>query len=106
MKKTLERLKIDASEKARQLNDFIVSLRKILEKQSSWDSKSTTIAELARSSTDTMVSLLRYVQALEDYGYELDEEWDKLLKSIKDAQESTPRPTQKIEKGKKTSYVA
>jgi len=45
--------------------------------------------------------VLRYVQALEDYGYELDEEWDKLLNQIEKAQQSKPVQT----KEKTNKYI-
>ncbi len=49
-------------------------------------------------------SLLTYVQALEAYGYELDEEWDKLLKTIEQAREEEPKSVREKGETKKTFY--
>ena len=105
MKKTLERLKEDALSNTRQCADFVkVLFRKLEEERGKMDEDTQSLfALLLNFSGDAVLSLLRYIQALEDYGYELDEEWDKLLKSIEEAQQ--PKPTQKKEEAKKTSYI-
>lgn len=100
MKKTLERLKEDA------LTD-VENCLSVFKKQ--WDK----IDELSKEKKDLLnllteytpraiISLLRYVQGLEAYGYELDEEWDKLLERSRKAQEQS-QAVQKEGK-KKPSY--
>jgi hypothetical protein len=96
MKKTLKRLKEDAVVKTGQYYDFMAKMIKILNEESSMDGKSRAFIHLIGMTQDTTTSLLRYIQALEDYGYELDEEWNKLLKRIEQAQEAKKEGTKKI----------
>lgn len=99
MKKTLERLKSEAYKNAGDYTKFMGTM---------WN-KSDQFTEGERHllrmfsnySYDAVDSLMRYVQALEAYGYELDEEWDKLLKSIKRVKRG--KSVQK--ETKKTSYI-
>ena len=99
MKKTLERLKLDALK----ATDNYLSLTGKLIAQEKDEEMLDFLGMIIERSHPMIVSLSRYIQALEDYGYELDEEWDKLLKSIEEAQQ--PKPTQKKEEAKKTSYI-
>ena len=84
MKKTLERLKKDA------FGDVDLCLSAFEESWKEMDEMSKEERDLLDLFSEyiprAVLSLLRYVQALEDYGYELDEEWDKLLKRIEQAQ--------------------
>jgi hypothetical protein len=51
---------------------------------------------------EAIIACIDYIQALEDYGGELDEEWDKLLKSIEQVEQSKPAETK--DSKKKTQY--
>ena len=99
MKKTLKHLKEDALKATKNcLDDFETQLKK-------YDNMSETDQELVYSlrivAGHAIVRLLRYIQALEDYGYELDEKWDKLLKTIGQARAGKPKS---LKKEKKPSY--
>ena len=48
-----------------------------------------TILHVLRYMNTALRSLMRYIQTLEDYGYELDEKWDNLLKTV-EAKQSKP----------------
>ena len=92
IKKTLERLRKDAlSDTGKCLNTFDKFLKKI-DEMSKEERKLLEV--LTEYTPRAVISLLRYIQALEDYGYELDEEWDRLLQTVKQTQERT-KPTQK-----------
>jgi len=101
MKKTLERLKKDAMS---DLKTWAILMKRMLGetkenklKLNAYQLDSFII--LMEFSANACMQLTRYVQALEDYGYELDEKWDKLLKSIEEAQQ--PKSVQTKEKTKK-----
>lgn len=94
MKKTLERLKDDANSS---VDDFIRYSEMLAKNLNSAGRK------VLANGAKTIVACIRYIQALEDYGGELDEEWDKLLKSIE--QTAQEKPTAKKEDKKKTSYI-
>ena len=94
MRKMLERLKKDARDS---IDDFL-NVNKKLEKD-----LNRAGHFLALSCVDVVIASLRYIQALEDYGGELDEEWDKLLKSIEQVKQS--KPAERKEDKKKTSYI-
>ena len=83
MKKTLKRLREDALGAT---GDYL-SLVKKLRAQDKSEEMETLLGKIIDRSHPMIISVLRYIQALEDYGYELDEEWDKLLKTIEQAQE-------------------
>ena len=101
MKKTLERLKKDAFDKTK---DCIDTFDKLQKDEDELDKEERELLDLIVDLTyPVFSSLLRYIHALQDYSLELDEEWDKLLKSIEEAQQ--PKPTQKKEEAKKTSYI-
>ena len=86
MKRTLKRLKEDAVSKTKQCYGFMEEMIKLLDEEGSrMNGKSQAFLQLITMAQDATTSLLRYIQALEDYGYELDEEWEKLLESIKQA---------------------
>jgi len=101
MRKTLERLKKEAYHDAEGYFEFLGNIWKDAKKMS--EDMEDILDMFSRYSYDAVSSLMRYVQALEGYGYELDEEWDKLLKSIKEARHGKPVP--KKEETKKTSYI-
>lgn len=87
MKKTLERLKKDA------LNDaerYIRVFEKLWEKIDEMSKEEQDLLGLLTEYTPrAVISLLRYIQALEDYGYELDKAWDRLLKSAEQVKQKT-----------------
>ena len=56
------------------------------------NSELVTFEAVDRVTFDAVKSLMMYVKALEDYGYELDEQWDELLSNIEEAQQS-PKPS-------------
>lgn len=80
LKKTLERLKKDAT---RNLDRCVTMFE---ETQDDYDKLSTGQKKLYerifRSTMPAVGSAIRYIQALEDYGYELDDAWDKLLRTV------------------------
>lgn len=98
MRKTLERLKEDAMGNAKFLMDLFVDLSKEIDSMSREEQDLFDL--IIGPSYRATKSLLRYVQSLEDYGYELDEAWDKLLKTVEQV-----KPAQKKEEAKKTSYI-
>ena len=89
MKKTLERLKIDAFKNAKECFEFMKELIDMLRKEGGNVDEETrdTLILLMELSYEAIARLTMYIQALEDYGYELDEEWDKLLERSRKAQE-------------------
>lgn len=97
MRKTLKRLKKIAK---RQIDKYIEIRDKIIGKH-----VSETVLVTVTRGDKTIASLIDYVKALEDYSLELDEAWDELLKSIKETQQGKPKPIQKKEEGKKTTYI-
>ena len=99
-------MKKDAFASTRQCNDYLKELvRRLLKERGEMDEEARGLLVVVMNfSSDAIFSLLRYIQALEDYGYELDEEWDKLLKSIEQTREAQPKPIQKEGK-KKPSYI-
>jgi len=98
MKKTLERLKKDAMGNTKNFIDLFADLEKEVDSMSSEEQDLFIL--VIQPSLLAIKSLLRYVQALKDYGYELDEAWDKLLKTVEQA-----KPIQKKGEAKKTSYI-
>jgi hypothetical protein len=93
MRRTLERLKDDANSSVDDFIRFSEMLTKNL--------NSAGLKVLSKGAK-TILACIRYIQALEDYGGELDEEWDKLLKSIE--QVGQGKSTKKKEDKRKTSY--
>ena len=100
MKKTLEELKENASRDTKDCFKLFEKGMKASDRMKK-DMRTKFLLIMDRAST-AIASLMTYTQALEDYGYELDEEWDKLLKRA-EAQQS--KPMQKKEEAKKTSYI-
>lgn len=92
MKKMLKRLKKEARS---EINEFLDTDLRLMKNLSQAGHK------LALRGIDAITACIRYIEALEDYGYELDEEWDKLLKTIQEAQQG--KPVQK--EAKKTTYI-
>ena len=95
MKKTLERLKKDALRNADNCLTVFKTQWDKIDEMSKEGRK--LLDELTEYTPRAVISLLRYIQALEDYGYELDEEWDKLLERSRKAQEQA----QAVQKEKK-----
>ena len=85
MKKTLERLKAIAHSDIEGCSSTFSGLIEI--KKTETEKKLFDLLFL--NTFNALRSALNYIQALEAYGYELDEEWDKLLKSIEQAREET-----------------
>ena len=94
MRKTLKRLKNDAYDIIDEFLDSHRKLRKSLNREGHL---------LSIDALDAIDACIRYIETLEDYGYELDKKWDKLLKSIEQTKES--KPVQRKEETKKTSYI-
>jgi len=90
MKKTLERLKKDAYTSTRKCSRVFGKMQKRCHKMS--NSELVTFEAVDRVTFDAVKSLMMYVKALEDYGYELHEQWDELLSNIEEAQQS-PKPS-------------
>jgi len=100
MKKTLKRLKKDAFDKTK---DYIKTFDELQKDEDELDKEERELLDLIVNLTyPVFSSLLRYIHALQDYSLELDEEWDKLLKSV-EARQS--KPMQKKEEAKKTKYI-
>ena len=101
MKKTLERLKKDARDNVEVSTE---AFKKFLKGREEMSKEVQTLIDLLfRVSFDAQISLLRYIQALEDYGYELDEAWEGLLKSAEATRKG--KPIQKEKGTKKKSYI-
>ena len=84
MKKTLERLKKEAFSN---LNLCVDTFNDFNEEREEMSEEEQELLDLLRRVTFSAVRpCLHYIAALEDYGYELDEEWNKLLKSIEQDQ--------------------
>ena len=98
MKQTLERLKKDAMGNTKFVTNLFVDLLKEMDSMSREEQDLVNL--VTEPSLRAIKSLLRYVQSLKDYGYELDEAWDKLLKTVEQV-----KPAQKKEEAKKTSYI-
>jgi len=101
MKKTLERLKEEAFADGELCLEIFENLWKKIDDMN--EEAEELLIYLSEYVPRTLISLLRYVQALEDYGYEIDKEWDKLLKNIEETREQS-KSIQK-ERKKKPSYI-
>ena len=112
MKKTLERLKDTSKDDIRSYLDFIKTMCNLLREEKSIAPKNNAILYLMSQSGTTIRSLTLYIQALEEYCNESDEEWDKIMKKaeeLKNKQEQTKQKQTETLKGdpKKTGkYVA
>lgn len=88
MKKTLERLKQDALRDTDDVSNMVVKFTTM-----SNDTNETKLAFLMQyyhSSAKAIVSIIMYIQALEDYSLELDEAWDRLLKTVEETKQKKP----------------
>ena len=92
------------------------AIRRTLERSKKEALKDVDIYIAARQKPDKMAnvvyranmaisSLISYIMSLEDYNLELDEAWDKLLKSAEQAQKGKPKPVLEKGEAKKTSYI-
>lgn len=99
IRKTLERLKKEAFRNTDDCVKMFGELRK--EGEDEMDRGEQRLLDLVSDYLyDAIRSLLRYIQALQDYSLELDETWNNLLKTVEQA-----KPAQKKEEAKKTSYI-
>ena len=93
MKKTLDRLK----------EDTVRSLKVLIDADEKSKNKTNKVGRIIiLQAYNTLAAFIQYVEALEDYCGELDEEWDKLLKSVEQAKQG--EPTKKKEDKRKTQY--
>jgi len=94
MRRTLERLKKDAFSR----------LKEFLNRSEKLTNDFNPAGDLiVINAMQTFNAFIRYIRSLEDYTGELDEEWDKLLKSVEQAVQE--KPTERKEDKKKTSYI-
>ena len=99
LKKTLERLK---KQSFGDTQIWLNLVGKLLERYTNMDEGEQGVFDIIfHSSHRAIRSLLTYIQTLEDYGYELDDSWNELLKSA----EQTQKEKEEKEETKKTSYI-
>ena len=81
MRKTLERLQ----------KNTIISIKGFMDRDNERMSKLNQAGHTATiDALSTFQICIQYIGALEDYSGELDEEWDKLLKSVEQAAQKKP----------------
>ena len=81
MRKTLKRLKKDALGEVKEFIDTDKRLMKRLTREGHM---------VVLDALDAIYACIRYIEGLEDYGYELDEKWDKLLKTVEQTKQGKP----------------
>lgn len=79
MRKTLKRMKKNVFKKLREYNE--------IRPKAKGETAPKIVVKVIVAGDKTIESLLNYAKTLEDHIFEVDEEWDKLIKEVEKAQQ-------------------